>query len=255
MKGVLFRPVFQTCPRFNSVQLCFRMASPLGLSRRKIASRHTSVCCETAFPFLAAMSNWTLISIIFLLGLFSFLCEKHNRGATNRDEDNGDTELTIVQQPSSQSRTQTRGGGTGPSTGRQVQLDGTDSPRRVIFPERQQIDPRPTLSNPADTSTQDRSSLITHSLFFRPIEHPDTVRMVEELLRISRQSNDVQSPNHEKVASECCICLDGYKSNDTVCWAKRDECDHIFHKQCAEEWLQNHDLCPLCRSKIIFDVQ
>ena len=85
--------------------------------------------------------------------------------------------------------------------------------------------------------------------------------------------------------NECTICLDNYEKGDTVCWSKRDDCDHIFHEDCIVEWLQvrfwcraletgssnccnpqyypfhlfssyidqmkDHDDCPLCRANIM----
>jgi hypothetical protein len=51
---------------------------------------------------------------------------------------------------------------------------------------------------------------------------------------------------------ECSICLDGYKSGETVCLAKNTEdCMHIFHQDCIVEWLKNHNECPLCRADLM----
>jgi hypothetical protein len=46
---------------------------------------------------------------------------------------------------------------------------------------------------------------------------------------------------------ECCICLDGYHSGETICLALNTECNHVFHQECVLEWLKNHSQCPLCR--------
>jgi len=50
---------------------------------------------------------------------------------------------------------------------------------------------------------------------------------------------------------ECIICFEEYKEGDVVCVAKTDQCEHVFHKHCAVEWLMTHDECPLCRVDII----
>lgn len=65
---------------------------------------------------------------------------------------------------------------------------------------------------------------------------------------------------------ECSICLDEYKPNDTISWAKdggdapsaysgatASGCDHIFHHGCLESWLEHHDDCPLCRRKLVHE--
>ena len=42
----------------------------------------------------------------------------------------------------------------------------------------------------------------------------------------------------------CVICLERYKKNERIITLK---CNHIFHFQCIEEWLENKESCPLCR--------
>ena len=46
----------------------------------------------------------------------------------------------------------------------------------------------------------------------------------------------------------CSICLDNY-SNPEIKLNKLP-CNHIFHKDCIQEWLKNNDTCPECRSEI-----
>eukprot|EP00934_Nitzschia_sp_Nitz4_P003089 Nitzschia sp. Nitz4//scaffold75_size92586//79825//81319//NITZ4_004870-RA/size92586-augustus-gene-0.83-mRNA-1//1//CDS//3329557750//3079//frame0 len=54
------------------------------------------------------------------------------------------------------------------------------------------------------------------------------------------------------VSSEPCpICLTDYEVGDIMCWSQNSKCDHAFHKDCALEWLQRHEDCPLCRCNYI----
>ena len=47
----------------------------------------------------------------------------------------------------------------------------------------------------------------------------------------------------------CSICLDEFKEDDIL---KKLNCEHIFHKDCLEPWLNNNNRnCPLCRTDII----
>ena len=52
--------------------------------------------------------------------------------------------------------------------------------------------------------------------------------------------------NREK-NTNCSICTDIYNGEDLVCEL---ECEHIFHKNCIEEWFHYKNVCPLCRKDI-----
>jgi len=53
-------------------------------------------------------------------------------------------------------------------------------------------------------------------------------------------------------AGECSICLELYQENDKIVQLT---CNHIFHKDCIREWLQNkQNNCPLCRLPFILPV-
>ena len=41
----------------------------------------------------------------------------------------------------------------------------------------------------------------------------------------------------------CCICLDNIRYNGIEL-----KCNHIFHKNCIEEWKKYNNICPICRS-------
>ena len=46
--------------------------------------------------------------------------------------------------------------------------------------------------------------------------------------------------------NECIICLLNYTEETK----KITECNHIFHQECLERWLQENTSCPLCRSEL-----
>ena len=46
----------------------------------------------------------------------------------------------------------------------------------------------------------------------------------------------------------CSICLDDY--SDPEIKLNRLPCNHVFHKDCIQEWLKDNDTCPECRMKI-----
>jgi len=45
----------------------------------------------------------------------------------------------------------------------------------------------------------------------------------------------------------CSVCQSNYEVNDNV---NKLPCDHCFHKDCVNEWLDRHNSCPICRKSI-----
>lgn len=48
--------------------------------------------------------------------------------------------------------------------------------------------------------------------------------------------------------TECSICQNEYEPNQKV---KKFTCNHIFHENCIDIWLNKNSTCPLCRKYII----
>ena len=53
----------------------------------------------------------------------------------------------------------------------------------------------------------------------------------------------------KKEAPSCCICLTPMKINQDVTLLK---CQHLFHYNCLDKWVENKEVCPFCRGKIEF---
>lgn len=47
---------------------------------------------------------------------------------------------------------------------------------------------------------------------------------------------------------KCIICQFEFKESEQV---KVLLCDHCFHKECLDEWLQNEKKCPVCKKEVI----
>ena len=59
------------------------------------------------------------------------------------------------------------------------------------------------------------------------------------LLKMTESTNESMSTQ-----SECTICLLQYTEETK----KATECQHIFHQECIDRWLQENNSCPLCRT-------
>ncbi|KAL7602754.1 hypothetical protein Lser_V15G19312 [Lactuca serriola] len=51
-----------------------------------------------------------------------------------------------------------------------------------------------------------------------------------------------------KGALECVVCLNVFKDEETLRLIPK--CDHVFHAECIDAWLENHLLCPICRTDL-----
>lgn len=47
----------------------------------------------------------------------------------------------------------------------------------------------------------------------------------------------------------CSVCLGEYKTEDKL--QKIPSCGHVFHLDCIDHWLSNHNTCPLCRLSVL----
>lgn len=57
-----------------------------------------------------------------------------------------------------------------------------------------------------------------------------------------------RSPNNDNDVSECCaICLVEYEEGDEI---RALPCNHYFHKDCVDSWLENNVSCPTCRHSL-----
>ncbi|XP_002510592.2 E3 ubiquitin-protein ligase ATL23 [Ricinus communis] len=50
------------------------------------------------------------------------------------------------------------------------------------------------------------------------------------------------------LGTECAVCLDEIESEQPARLVPG--CNHGFHLECADTWLSNHSVCPVCRAKL-----
>jgi Ring finger domain len=125
-------------------------------------------------------------------------------------------------------------------------------------PRRQEPSQVQPSAPPEAALKEDRERLVNECLLSRKLEEGDSVACIESIV-ISAQDHFMES-TEENIFSQstkahskpqCSICLDDYKTGETICWSKTNECDHIFHKGCIVEWMIGNDDCPLCRTNLM----
>ena len=58
----------------------------------------------------------------------------------------------------------------------------------------------------------------------------------------------IAKPNREAFGvQDCAICLEPLNANDNL--TKCCQCGHCSHRTCLDEWLKDHNECPLCRKR------
>lgn len=71
---------------------------------------------------------------------------------------------------------------------------------------------------------------------------------IEKLERRSYQPSLISNPSAEDQLESCSICYIDYISGDPVIVLPK--CRHVFHDECASDWLKKSLLCPLCRENV-----
>ncbi|XP_076948338.1 E3 ubiquitin-protein ligase ATL6-like [Bidens hawaiensis] len=52
-----------------------------------------------------------------------------------------------------------------------------------------------------------------------------------------------------KGALECAVCLNEFEDEETLRLIPK--CDHVFHAECIDAWLEHHVTCPVCRADLV----
>lgn len=139
----------------------------------------------------------------------------------------------------------------------------TMSQRRLAQPS--QAQPSAPTEEEVEEARQEREKHVKEALFSRKLEEGDNVASMRNIIAAAQdryeENNDgsylvrswrsASSSARTLLKPECSICLETYKTGETICWAKTDECDHIFHQACILEWMKEHDDCPLCRTNLM----
>ena len=71
-----------------------------------------------------------------------------------------------------------------------------------------------------------------------PLKYPCTQEFIDSLEEIDITDKDIT----------CSICLEDFTENTQLIQLN---CDHMYHPDCINGWLQRQPSCPLCRCEFI----
>lgn len=63
--------------------------------------------------------------------------------------------------------------------------------------------------------------------------------------------SDVKELKIGKGSLECAVCLNEFEEDETL--RLLPKCDHVFHAECIDSWLDAHTTCPVCRADLVAD--
>ena len=69
------------------------------------------------------------------------------------------------------------------------------------------------------------------------------------------ESTEIELQNNCYYSNEsikCSICVNNLNNND-IC-RQINRCKHIFHNDCLNRWLYDHNTCPVCRFNLSSDI-
>jgi hypothetical protein len=106
-----------------------------------------------------------------------------------------------------------------------------------------------------DDVKQERQEHIRRSVNTKKLCDLSVIRTTTTKTTTRKALNDTESDSIAESLEDtsCAICLGDYQKGEIVCWSRNAKCNHVFHLECAEEWLMRNVECPCCRFKFIFN--
>ena len=99
------------------------------------------------------------------------------------------------------------------------------------------------LNQPSSTTQETQTATTEDDLIYFETSPANTGLPLS--LLTSRTTLGVKTDDAE---STCVICHNNIEKNSI--YRKINQCEHMFHVQCIDEWLQSNSTCPVCRLQI-----
>ncbi|PXF40793.1 RING finger protein 44 [Gracilariopsis chorda] len=130
-----------------------------------------------------------------------------------------------------------------PTSHQPCQSEKTPSPLHPFFHAFTSCLPR-RINEPTDIP-----SILLDMLLSNFVQHGLSQSLINALPTetVCSPSNPHQSPSDSHLSSphKCAICLAPYQPRETV---RRLPCNHPFHAQCVDLWLNKRNSCPICKA-------
>jgi len=81
----------------------------------------------------------------------------------------------------------------------------------------------------------------------RRISFEDATTIPNIVPKIVLKTISVNNTNVEEYTGTCAVCLEDRKEGDECCLLP---CEHKFHSNCIQQWVEVNATCPLCRSSL-----
>ncbi|XP_051115925.1 E3 ubiquitin-protein ligase ATL31-like [Andrographis paniculata] len=91
---------------------------------------------------------------------------------------------------------------------------------------------------------------IRHALSFRSRRTAAARGLDRDVLETFPTFSYSEVKDHKigKGALECAVCLNEFGDDETL--RLLPKCDHVFHPECIDAWLESHVTCPVCRANL-----
>ena len=67
-------------------------------------------------------------------------------------------------------------------------------------------------------------------------------------INASDEENNESKENDDQLSETCSICQEALLPQSII--RQIDRCSHLFHQECIEKWLSEHNTCPLCMQPV-----
>lgn len=128
--------------------------------------------------------------------------------------------------------------------------DFVSSPRKSVVPS--MTGPELRAASQAFTLNSDRSAVILHGLDAREPHSKLNNGETERIDNIFSVPFRIPLPCQKEAHQECPVCMGELTADSQVmllpCPGARN--GHLFHRVCAEQWLQRKAMCPICRTDV-----
>uniref|UniRef100_A0A1A9VZT5 RING-type domain-containing protein n=1 Tax=Glossina brevipalpis TaxID=37001 RepID=A0A1A9VZT5_9MUSC len=107
-------------------------------------------------------------------------------------------------------------------------------------------------SSTEDVSNADNDSLLNDHQILEAMqgacdEFSRDLRTVKINMLPSNEYN-IEMSNGDQLS--CAICINDFLSKEII---RTLPCNHRFHVECIDKWLQSNSTCPMCRARVIHE--